>query len=77
MIICNKQHQWWSLRDKIPKGDFKAILTKSPQFHKDITYALVVNNIPFHKMSYGAGVYKFVKNDGSICDKCLGEGVVK
>lgn len=77
MIICNEQHHWWDLRNALPKGDFVSIMTKSPKYAKEITFALAVNNIPFTKISYGSGVYKFVKNNGTICDKCMGEGVKK
>lgn len=75
MIICNEQHHWWDIRGKVAKGEFDVILTKSSHYNKQITFTLAENNIPFTRISYGAGVVKIVKNDGSICDKCHGKGV--
>ena len=77
MRIMNTRHQYCEIRDKeIVKGKFTGCLTKIPALRKELIFSLVEKNMSFEEISYGAGVYKILPNDGKICTHCLGKGLV-
>ena len=74
--IVYTEHSFFEIRAKIERNEFNACLSKYSKYTKDIVFELAKNNIPFHMISFGAGVYKMIKN-GYVCDKCLGKGYIK
>lgn len=75
-ILLYTDHQARTMERKIAKGDFSSLLIKSSAVHKTVTFILAVNNIPFHRVNYGAGVVKILKNEGGICAHCGGNGCI-
>lgn len=73
--IVNTEHQWYEMRCDIAKGKFGGCIIKEPKIHKNITFLLVKNNLPFERINYGAGVVKLIPNDGQICEHCQGKGL--
>lgn len=69
-------HSYWECRDKIRNGNFSGCFTKNAKFANDITWQLVIHNVPFHVVNYGSGVKRFLKN-GTVCDKCHGRGSIQ
>lgn len=76
MDIVNSEYQWFELRKRLRNKDFDSCICKNSRILKDIIFELVINDIPFHKINYGLGVYKIIRN-GIICEHCLGKGIIK
>lgn len=74
LITCD--HQRYELEQEIKKGKFEGCTIKSADLHKRITWILVINNVPFQRVNYGAGVYKLMPNNGKVCTICSGKGVM-
>ena len=77
MKIVYSENQAYETKQDIENGKFESCLIKYSNHAKDIIFHLACRNIPFHKINYGGGVVKIIKNDGKICDKCMGEGILK
>lgn len=73
MDIIYTEHSYFECRTKIINKTFEACIVKHNNYAKDIIFELVKNNIPFHKVNYGAGVFKIIKN-GLPCEHCQGKG---
>ena len=77
MKIVYSENQCYEVKQDIEHGNFESCIIKNSNHAKDIIFCLVCNGTPFHKINYGGGVYKLIKNDGHICDKCLGKGLIE
>lgn len=73
MVIVLNDQQRYEVEQSIIKGEFKGCLLKNADYHKMITFTLVKNNIPFHRVNYGAGVIKLLLNE-NVCIHCKGKG---
>ena len=75
--IVYEQHQVYETRQLIKNNKFESCIIKYSKHAKDIIFELVINDIPFHRISYGSGIIKLLKNDGNICEYCHGRGLLK
>ena len=70
------EHARYDFESMIKKdpSKFKTVLVKNPKYAKDVTWTLVINEIPFRKINYGSGVILFIRNDVELCSRCHGTG---
>ena len=74
LITCETQR--WEVEQEIKAGEFEGCILKSSTYHRMITWTLVVNEVPFHRVNYGAGVITLLPNT-NVCPNCSGKGVTK
>lgn len=79
MIHVYTEYQWFEFRKTIEKDkkNFQGVIVKTPFYHKEITWLLVTQEISFHRVNYGAGIFKLLPNDEKLCTNCSGKGVIK
>lgn len=76
MRIELSDHQRYAVEKEIKAGTFTGCIVKHAHIHKAITFTLVVNDVQFHRVNYGAGVVKLLPNK-NVCAHCEGKGGIK